>query len=50
MAFVEIWGAELVKQIFSAVLGIAKYRVHKLQYFDDISLISKTIANFQESA
>lgn len=27
-------GAELVKQIFSAVLGIAKYRVPKLQYFD----------------
>lgn len=39
-----------MKQIFSAVLGTTKYRIPKLQHFDDISLITKTIANFEESA
>lgn len=41
-------GAELVKQLLSAVLHIAKYGVSKLQYF--ISLMTKIIVKFQESA
>lgn len=47
VAFVKI-GEQ--KQIVSAVLGITKYRIPKLQYFDDTSLITRTIANFEESA